>query len=241
MGGETIAADWVISAADGHATIYDLLGGKYTNKATEKIYDEFETFPSYLQVSLGVALDLSQQPAFVTRVLDTPLRVGPRHTASAGLLPLLSLRPNLRASRQDRGHLLFPTRNFEYWVHLQQQDAGGYRAEKQRIAEAVITLLEGMVPDDPPGDRGGRRLNARDRYPLHRQLEGKHGRLAPDTQYRVPAIAEHLTRFAAVPDGGSMGHAGRWAAVGPVDGALRYSGRVPTRSDTFRGTQPVMR
>ena len=26
IGGETIAADWVISAADGHATIYDLLG-----------------------------------------------------------------------------------------------------------------------------------------------------------------------------------------------------------------------
>ena len=29
VGGEAIAADWVISAADGHATIYDLLGGQY--------------------------------------------------------------------------------------------------------------------------------------------------------------------------------------------------------------------
>ena len=37
--GETIAADWVISAADGHATVFDLLGGKYTDKATEKIYE----------------------------------------------------------------------------------------------------------------------------------------------------------------------------------------------------------
>ena len=77
MGGETIAADWVISAADGHATIYDLLGGKYTDKATEEIYNEFETFPSYLQVSLGVALDLSQQPGSATRLLDTPLQVDP--------------------------------------------------------------------------------------------------------------------------------------------------------------------
>jgi hypothetical protein len=62
LGGESIAADWVISAADGHAAIYDLLGGKYRDKAIEKIYDEFEPFPSYLQVSLGVARDLSQQP-----------------------------------------------------------------------------------------------------------------------------------------------------------------------------------
>ena len=30
-GGEIIPADWVVSAADGHATIYDLLAGKYTD------------------------------------------------------------------------------------------------------------------------------------------------------------------------------------------------------------------
>ena len=43
-----------------------------------------------------------------------------------------------------------PTRNFEYWLDLQQQDADGYRAEKHRIAEAVITLLERMVPEIRP-------------------------------------------------------------------------------------------
>jgi hypothetical protein len=61
-GGETIAADWVISAADGHATIDDLLGGEHTDKVTDEIYSTLRTFPSYLQVSLGVARDLSQRP-----------------------------------------------------------------------------------------------------------------------------------------------------------------------------------
>ena len=61
-GGEIIAADWVISAADGHATIYHLLEGKYADQHTDEIYRTLEPFPSYLQVSLGVALDLSQHP-----------------------------------------------------------------------------------------------------------------------------------------------------------------------------------
>ena len=108
MDGETITADWVISAADGHATIHDLLGGKYTDKDTKKIYTEFETFPSYLQVSLGVALDLSQQPAFATRLLRHAAPGGPGYTASTGLVPFLSFRSNLLPSRQD-GRYLLPT------------------------------------------------------------------------------------------------------------------------------------
>jgi len=52
-GGEIVKADWVLSAADGHTTIYEMLGGKYRDKVVDAAYDNFETFPSYLQVSLG--------------------------------------------------------------------------------------------------------------------------------------------------------------------------------------------
>ncbi|HEX3992454.1 MAG TPA: NAD(P)/FAD-dependent oxidoreductase, partial [Acetobacteraceae bacterium] len=71
--GETITADWVISAADGHATIYELLGGRYRDHTIDRIYQELKPFPSYLQVSLGVARGFPQQPGLVTRVLATPL------------------------------------------------------------------------------------------------------------------------------------------------------------------------
>jgi hypothetical protein len=53
----------VISAADGHATIYDLLGGKFRDAAIDRRYSSWKTFPSYLQVSLGVARDLSSHPS----------------------------------------------------------------------------------------------------------------------------------------------------------------------------------
>ena len=75
--GKIVMADWVISAADGHATIFDLLEGKYIDPAIRDVYDRKELFPSYLQVSLGVALDLGSQPAMLTQLLGSPFVVDP--------------------------------------------------------------------------------------------------------------------------------------------------------------------
>ncbi len=145
--GETITADWVISAADGHATIYDLLGGKYMDKTTEEIYDEFETFPSYLQVSFGVALDLSQEPGFVTRLLAAPLQLDPSTQLRQISFRFFHFDPTFAPRGKTAVTCFLPTRNFEYWVHLQQQDSAGYLVEKHRIAETVIAILERSVPE----------------------------------------------------------------------------------------------
>ena len=150
VGGETIAADWVISAADGHATIYDLLGGKYRNKATDKVYDESEIFPSYLQVSLGVALDLSEQPALATRLLDLPLHVDPITDLHQVSFRFFHFDPTFAPAGKTAVTCFLPTYNYEHWVHLHEQDAAGYGAEKHRIAEAVIAILEKMTPDIRP-------------------------------------------------------------------------------------------
>jgi phytoene dehydrogenase-like protein len=146
VGGETIAADWVISAADGHATIYELLGGKYTDNATEKIYDTLKTFPSYLQASLGVALDLSQQARLVTRILDTPLMVDPGTQLSEVSFRFFHFDPTFSPPGKTAVTCNLPTYNFQFWVDLQQRDPGRYQAEKDRIADAVVTLLERSVP-----------------------------------------------------------------------------------------------
>ncbi len=145
-GGEAIAADWVISAADGHATIYELLGGKYTDKATKKTYDEMQTFPSYLQVSLGVAMDLAGQPVSVTRLLDSPLHVDPGTKLNQAAFRIFNFDPTFAPAGKTAVTCFLPTRNFEYWVQLQQHDPAAYRAEKHRIAEAVIAILEKKIP-----------------------------------------------------------------------------------------------
>ncbi len=145
--GETIAADWVISAADGHATIYDLLGGRYTDEATAQVYRELETFPSYLQVSLGVALDLSQRPGFSTRLLETPLQLDPGTQLRQVSFRFFHFDPTFAPTGKTAVTSFLPTSNFEFWVRLQQQDPAAYEAEKARVAEAVITMLEKSVPE----------------------------------------------------------------------------------------------
>jgi phytoene dehydrogenase-like protein len=146
-GGETVRADWVISAADGHATIYDFLGGKYKDSATDKLYDDSEIFPSYLQVSLGVAQDLSAQPPMLTQLLDTPLQVDPGTELHNASFRIFNFDPTFAPAGKTAVICFLPTNNHEYWLNLREHNPAGYRAEKHRIAEAVIGILERNVPD----------------------------------------------------------------------------------------------
>lgn len=145
-GGETIPADWVISAADGHATIYDLLGGRYRNDAIDARYRTMETFPSYVQVSLGVAQDLSDQPGFVSRVLDAPLQVDPQTAIDAVGLRIFHFDPTFAPPGKTAVTAFLPTYNFAYWVDAQRDDPARYAAEKRRVAEAVVAILERRLP-----------------------------------------------------------------------------------------------
>jgi len=147
VGGETIPADWVISAADGHATIYDLLAGKYADKVTEETYNTLELFPSYLQVSLGVAMDLVNQPPMLARILDTPLHVDPRTELQQVAFRFFHFDPTFAPKGKTAVICFLPTRNYEYWLDLQQHQPDRYKEEKHRVADAVISILEKFVPN----------------------------------------------------------------------------------------------
>ena len=143
--GRMVRADWVISAADGHATVFNLLGGKYMDAATRKRYEEKELFPSYLQVSLGVALDLSDEPPMATRLLDQPLIVDPETELDALSFRIFNFDPTFAPRGRTAVTSFLPTRNFGYWTKLRETDPSRYRAEKHRVGEAVIEVLEKRI------------------------------------------------------------------------------------------------
>jgi phytoene dehydrogenase-like protein len=145
-GGETIKADWVISAADGYATIYQMLGGKYKNETNDKLYREGKIFPSYLQVSLGVARDLSQLPGMLTRLLDTPLELDPGTRLNHVAYRIFHFDPTFAPAGKTAVTCFLPTCNHRYWADLREKDPAAYRAEKHRVAEAVIDVLERKAP-----------------------------------------------------------------------------------------------
>ena len=139
--GEGIEADWVISASDGHATLYNLLGGRYTPDAITKIYDEWKTFPSYVQVSLGVASDLKRQPPCFTRLLDKPLTVDPGTELHRLSFRVFNFDPTFAPPGKTAVTCFLPTRNVDYWVKLRNENPEAYRAEKRRVADAVIAVF----------------------------------------------------------------------------------------------------
>jgi phytoene dehydrogenase-like protein len=145
-GGERVTADWVISAADGHATIFEMLGGKYVDEAVRKRYNEPVLFPSYLQVSLGVARDLHGEPPMVTRLLKSPLQLDPATKLDQVSLRIFNYDPTFAPRGKTAVTSFLPTRNDTYWRELRQNDPDSYRAEKRRVAEAVTAVLESRLP-----------------------------------------------------------------------------------------------
>jgi phytoene dehydrogenase-like protein len=145
-GGEIVKADWVISAADGHTTIFDMLGGKYVDSAILKTYQERELFASYIQVSLGVALDLGDQPWSLARLLDVPVQVDPATELKHLGFRFFHFDPTFAPPGKTAITSLLPTRNFTWWSDLRRQNISLYREHKQRIADAVIMALERVVP-----------------------------------------------------------------------------------------------
>jgi phytoene dehydrogenase-like protein len=145
-GGKDIMADWVISAADGHAAIFDLLGGKYLDPAIMKTYEERRLFASYLQVSLGVASDLHDQPPMVSRFLESPFVVDPGTELQNLSFRFFHFDPTFAPAGKTAVTSILPTRNFDYWSGLRHNDPAAYHAQKHRIADAVIAVLEKRVP-----------------------------------------------------------------------------------------------
>ena len=144
--GESIKGDWVISAADGHATIYDLLRGKYKDDGIDKLYGKGETFPSYLQVSLGVASDLSKEPGHLLQVLDAPLTIDPETSMDAVTFRIFHFDPTFAPAGKTAVTCFLPTYNFGYWLDLQRRDVVRYEHEKWRVADAVVGILERRLP-----------------------------------------------------------------------------------------------
>jgi phytoene dehydrogenase-like protein len=142
-------ADVVVSAADGHATLYGMLGGRHLAETQRDLYerDVLPVFPSLLFAGIGVRRDMSGEPRVVTGSdvrLAVPLTVGGRtyervqvrvHNFDPSLAPAgcTVITCGLEADES-------------YWRDLRERDRARYRAEKQLVADAVVATLDGRYP-----------------------------------------------------------------------------------------------
>lgn len=137
-------SDIVISASDGHGTIYEMLDGRYSNEQIDSYYDK--TWPSSqefgLQIALGVKRNLSGEPHSIALMLDPPIVIEGTERPVLNL-ELFSERSGLVPP--GKGIIKAVLRsNYDYWRKLKDEDR--YAGTKAEVARAVIERLDARFP-----------------------------------------------------------------------------------------------
>lgn len=140
--GDKYYSDLTVSAADGYFTIFKMLDGKYTDKKINFIYKSFKTFPSYLQVSLGVNHPLDKLPHFLKFEVDKPIKIDEQTKYDCINVRIFNFDKTMAPKGKSSLYALFVTDNYTYWEYLRNNDKVRYQSEKDRIADEVIQALD---------------------------------------------------------------------------------------------------
>jgi phytoene dehydrogenase-like protein len=137
-------ADVVVSTAYGQTTVYDLLAGRYADERIQAAYaSPVDEVAMGLQVSLGVARDLSGEPPAIVLLLPQPVAIAGR-TYDRLSLELFGFDPSLAPPGKGVLKVVLKT-SYAYWREL-RRDPERYHAEKERVAELVLDQLEPRFP-----------------------------------------------------------------------------------------------
>jgi phytoene dehydrogenase-like protein len=137
-------ADLIVSTTYGPATVYDLLGGRYVDERIRTAYHSpLDEVPMGLQVSLGVARDLSAEPPAIVLFLPEPVEVAGRTYDRLGL-ELFGFDPSMAPPGKGVLKVMLST-SYAYWRDL-RRDQERYRSEKEQVLAAVLDQLEPRFP-----------------------------------------------------------------------------------------------
>lgn len=148
--GTTLYADYIVSAADGHSTLFEMLDGRYLSRAFEHFYKSQLAFPSLLFVALGIRKDLSQLPTNSLFPLRKSLVIDPETIIDELQVRVHHYDPTLTSNGRTLVTIAVETRDFTYWEKLAQEHPDKYEAHKQRIAHTFIDALDTHFGDIAP-------------------------------------------------------------------------------------------
>jgi phytoene dehydrogenase-like protein len=141
--GSETRADHVIWAADGRSLIFKILQGKYLNEKIRNMYENWTPVKPILHVMMGVDMDFSTEPHRVTFETDEPVIVGDRENRWITILHHC-FDKTMAPAGKSVVEAWYDT-EYDYWEAL-SKDRQKYLAEKNRIAEQTINLLDKRWP-----------------------------------------------------------------------------------------------
>ena len=142
-------ADTVISAADGHWTIFEALNGQYVDQSILDLYDgkTLEPFESMILVSLGIARTFEAEPHLLRFRLTEPMIIADGTRFEWMEAHIYDHDPTLAPAGKTVVTVTLYTRSHAYWTELRDQDRDNYRAVKDKLARQVIDRLEARFGD----------------------------------------------------------------------------------------------
>ena len=144
--GTEYRADWVVSAADGRTTIFDMLDGKYIDDEIRNRYEHPNLFSPLVYVALGVNRKFDDVRPSINGFkfpLKKALMVAGKEQTTLNLR-LYNFDPTLAPAGKNVAVVAFET-NYDYWKE-RRQNPEVYSAEKEKIADDVIAGLEERFP-----------------------------------------------------------------------------------------------
>ena len=137
-------AEIIVSNANGHATIFGMLGGRYVNRAIRSYYSAPEDrIEMGIHVCLGVARALPAEPHAIVLPLEAPVMIAGEVRQRLYVEPF-AFDPSLAPPGKSALKVVLGT-SYKYWQELSRTPER-YGEEKQRVAESVIGLLEKRFP-----------------------------------------------------------------------------------------------
>lgn len=141
--GEQTKAQYVVSAADWHWTIFDALRGQYLNRAMMQLKHPHknEVFYSYCRLFIGVAMPMDDVPHFAR--IDTEPLTMPDGTRYDHLeVETYNNDPTLAPLGHVTMAVNLLTREGEWWIDLRQNNRTDYRNAKRRLENEILQRLE---------------------------------------------------------------------------------------------------
>jgi len=145
--GTEVDADIVISAADGHSTIFKMLDGQFIDKKIKYCYEELPVIPSWLQVSIGVDMDLSGDATvhsiYNLYELDKPIVIA-GEARKYMIVKNYAFDPTFAPEGKSTLVVGFPCES-EFWEKI-YSDKERYKQEKKNVEKIVVSCLKKILP-----------------------------------------------------------------------------------------------
>lgn len=136
-------AGTVVSAGDGHRTVFELLKGRYVDKATKTRYETWPLMKPFLTVNFGVVRTFEREPPLNMYILDDPIK------AAGDIYGMIVTRIfNYTRAFAPPGksviQVLLET-DWDSWATA-KEDMTKYKKRKEAVAAAALGFLETKYP-----------------------------------------------------------------------------------------------